>query len=780
MGDLRPPGGRDRGRRRSMCCALETASAGLARGSRPAVLAAALALLFALSAVPALAQCSCSRQGPNLIQGGDFEGAPPAFRSDAAPGSNPAADHYWIVGDAFGPWRSTGHTGNFVLFDSPAGNGPDGLALALDVGPVHAGTTYCFSLTAANVGRSGRPTLRMSVGGTPLGAPLVVSWAVGSWQGWQGSWTAPAGVSSPVEIRIESLGVQASGHDFGLDNLSFTPCCPEAPEPDPAFDVELPACPGGPVTVRSRQGDTALAEQWWATPLGPDGQAQPPGELVCSDPACSFTLAPGRCYEIKHGLFDACQPWVEERQVVCLPKSVGISEDCNPDELCDRLACKPGEVRLDDECGCRCVENPAGCPPDLAEAGPDKILCPGTRKNDVQLEGQAPEGCTASWSPATGLTDPSALETNVWWPDDHQQPTTYELSVRCPDGCVGSDSMTARPGAEAGTLKLKPGRFPFLLCGQTATLELVGYSSEEFHWECASSPTGPWNPCAGPDFGHTAVTFTTSPLDGPLYVRVQTDCDDWTDVSNVVSLKPYCFGNPGGPGTTGRPPIGPAEPISGGLGGVVLPMPPVEGAQPPPGLASELAPPSEAEAPTEPPSAGGGEAPSITACPALGTAGEPFCACGSFPGEKAMAGLTLDGAPASLAEGNPGRVSVRLPADLSLGKHVLAGSPAAGFGPEDRCELEVVEIQASLDQDKLFRGQGTDLELRVTGTREPVKIRLQNHTPQGISVEGGDDQVVETSGGRRNRVTRRVRGLERGQFEINWTLLGTECPCGDG
>ena len=71
------------------------------------------------------------------------------------------------------------------------------------------------------------------------------------------------------------------------------------------------------------------------------------------------------------------------------------------------------------------------------------------------------------------------------------------------------------------------------------------------------------------------------------------------------------------------------------------------------------------------------------------------------------------------------------------------------------------------------------MRLAVEGTERPVSVRLTNATPEVISLEGGDEQVVTTSGGADNRVVRTVRAVGRGDFDLRWELDLPSCPCGE-
>lgn len=161
-------------------------------------------------------------------------------------------------------------------------------------------------------------------------------------------------------------------------------------------------------------------------------------------------------------------------------------------------------------------------------------------------------------------------------------------------------------------------------------------------------------------------------------------------------------------------------------------------------------------------------------CTPRALAGGRICVCGGASGSGG--GLLLDGEPVQPAEGEPGgTVLLDLPKELAPGSHVLRVAP--GGAATGGCEIDVVDIEASLDRERLWRGTGTPMRLVVHGTSEPVKVRIVNETPGIISLEGGDDQWATTSGGELNAVERQVRGIRRGEFGLRWKLPEAPCPC---
>jgi len=166
--------------------------------------------------------------------------------------------------------------------------------------------------------------------------------------------------------------------------------------------------------------------------------------------------------------------------------------------------------------------------------------------------------------------------------------------------------------------------------------------------------------------------------------------------------------------------------------------------------------------------------------------GEVICVCHEVAegrGDSAQFPLLLDGRPAGPPVASaPGAFFFRLPPEIPLGEHEVAfawseGEPeAVGAGS---CTVEVIRIRAQLDRERIWRGQGTPLRIQIEGTRRPVTLRLTNETPGVVRLQGGDEQVVSTSGGRRNVLERRVRGQTPGDFDLQYELLDATCPCGE-
>jgi hypothetical protein len=174
--------------------------------------------------------------------------------------------------------------------------------------------------------------------------------------------------------------------------------------------------------------------------------------------------------------------------------------------------------------------------------------------------------------------------------------------------------------------------------------------------------------------------------------------------------------------------------------------------------------------------------PCVRAATAYAQAEDTVCVCGHFPSAAAQAGLWLDersaGAPQSASTRS---IQLAFPAHAtSLGRHVWSGNPEAGFAATCRAETQRVEIRGELNQERLLSGQSTPMRLTVVGTVDRVPLRIRNLSPEIIEIEGGLDQTLESSGGSPNSLTRTVRGLGRGAFNVEFQLAVDRCPCEGG
>lgn len=171
--------------------------------------------------------------------------------------------------------------------------------------------------------------------------------------------------------------------------------------------------------------------------------------------------------------------------------------------------------------------------------------------------------------------------------------------------------------------------------------------------------------------------------------------------------------------------------------------------------------------------------PTLTGGSAMALVGDAACVCGRFPTPESVRALSISGIPLvdRVVSSTAASVTFTVPDELAPGGYVVRGDAAAGYGAADLVEGVAVRLDGEIDQEKLWRGEATSMRLQVLGTRERLAIELRNDTPGIVSLEGGERQVATSSGGARNEIVRRVRGVKRGDFEISWHLAFAACPC---
>ena len=170
--------------------------------------------------------------------------------------------------------------------------------------------------------------------------------------------------------------------------------------------------------------------------------------------------------------------------------------------------------------------------------------------------------------------------------------------------------------------------------------------------------------------------------------------------------------------------------------------------------------------------------PAINSVSPIVFVGDLICICGNFPNMDSRYGLRLDDSKlVDLVSSSSKVVAYRLPADLEPGKHSIAGDQEIGFEPDVVKEFEAIRISGSIDRDKLLLGDSTPLHLMIEGTEKALSLNLTNETPNIVSLEGGNKQVLFTSGGKNNRIEKMVHSVSPGDFKLNYELDLDFCPC---
>lgn len=194
--------------------------------------------------------------------------------------------------------------------------------------------------------------------------------------------------------------------------------------------------------------------------------------------------------------------------------------------------------------------------------------------------------------------------------------------------------------------------------------------------------------------------------------------------------------------------------------------------------------------PPLPPTNGGGNVlppPTLINCNPMVFKGDNVCVCGLFQtlGIQTQ-GLLLDGNPVAPIASSSDVVTLSTQ-NLTPGRHTVTwnetyiNSKDYGYRAKPvkkTVEFVVLEVRGSIDQNKLFTGQGTTMRIDIIGSEEKLPIQLVNATPDVIDLQGGLKQIATTAGGKsKNGFERKVKGIKRGNFDIQYTLTLPPCPC---
>lgn len=157
-----------------------------------------------------------------------------------------------------------------------------------------------------------------------------------------------------------------------------------------------------------------------------------------------------------------------------------------------------------------------------------------------------------------------------------------------------------------------------------------------------------------------------------------------------------------------------------------------------------------------------------------------LCACGCFDTEYGrsylLEGFKIDGKP-RLPDAASKTTAMFIIEGLKPGLHTIEYIPRNGRGYDQF--FRVIKIDGAIDQSELWTGQLTQMRLQVSGTEDKLPFEVTNKTPEIIRIEGGDKQMIKTSGGPNNLITRGVNGIRRGNFDIDYKLSSPKCPCNE-
>lgn len=157
-------------------------------------------------------------------------------------------------------------------------------------------------------------------------------------------------------------------------------------------------------------------------------------------------------------------------------------------------------------------------------------------------------------------------------------------------------------------------------------------------------------------------------------------------------------------------------------------------------------------------------------------AGQTLCICACVHDPLTWFQMMFDGQPILPAAASTSTVILRIPDSAAPGRHSVTLNPKVKDA-SGKVDFLVLKLVGSIDQNKLWTGQSTKMNLQVVGTEDKMPLEIENKTPDVITVDGGVKQVINTSGGPANTIERGVKGIMRGNFKIDYKLALPPCPC---
>ena len=165
----------------------------------------------------------------NLIVNGDFSAGNTGFTSGYAytPPPNSSQGQYWVSTNAQ-PWNGgmapcgdhTTGTGNMLLVNGATTANVSVWCETINVIP---NTDYAFSTWLATLTASNPAQLQFSINGALLGPVFTASITNCIWQQFYSTWNS--GANTTASICVVNQNTIASGNDFALDDISFSPLC---------------------------------------------------------------------------------------------------------------------------------------------------------------------------------------------------------------------------------------------------------------------------------------------------------------------------------------------------------------------------------------------------------------------------------------------------------------------------------------------------------------------------------------------------------------------------
>ncbi len=473
---------------------------------------------------PVLSQAQCpagtDTSSVNLVVNGDFEAGNVNFTSDYtycnsanclqpeamyAVGSNPTFYHSAFVGAD----HTTG-LGNLMVVNGAGTPNTNVWCQTITVTP---NTQYLFSTWVSSMVANSPAILQFSINGVQLGTAFTAPGFINFWQEFNDSWYS--GVTTSAAICIVNQNTNLGGNDFGLDDITFTPCVCNF-----VFNAggDTQVCNGGGYQFQLSNSNTYT---WFpATGLSCTN---------CNNPIASPTVTTTYTIDASLSFCPAIDSVVVTVNPVPTVTASGDTSICSGEQTTIH-AFGNGSYSWSPTTGLSAtnIANPIASPTSTTSytvtvtnlfgcaasdivvvsitqtanvsAGVDNGFCDG---GQVQLN--ATGGGNYSWSPSNGLS-----ATNIFNPiASPAQTTTYTVTVTGSSNCTGSDDVVITvhpfPVAEAGG--------DVVYCaGHAVQLNASGASDYQWSPGAGLSSSSLSNPFASPNQTTTYTVTVSTPF----------------------------------------------------------------------------------------------------------------------------------------------------------------------------------------------------------------------------------------------------------------------------
>lgn len=151
---------------------------------------------------------------------------------------------------------------------------------------------------------------------------------------------------------------------------------------------------------------------------------------------------------------------------------------------------------------------------------------------------------------------------------------------------------------------------------------------------------------------------------------------------------------------------------------------------------------------------------------------EPFSICGSgFRGDAEATHVRINGEPALVLAASPECLSVLPGQKSTAGPAQISIVSAVTPGGQWTVNTTLVAVDSEIPQANLIPGQRAQLDVRVRGSEQRLRIVVENQTPGVLRFPRGDVQELTTSGGPENIAQFDAQAIRSGDFSFDVRLM---------